>query len=41
MVRMGRFTYDLNALRDMPDGSHVQIAAAPTRTSGDAFAGAV
>ena len=35
LVRMGRFTYDLHALRDLPDGSHIQIAAAPTRTSGE------
>ncbi|MEE6287211.1 cyclophilin-like fold protein [Georgenia sp. MJ173] len=31
LVRMGRFTYDLDALRDLPDGSPIQITAAPTR----------
>lgn len=30
LVRMGRFTYDLNALRELPDGSRIQITAAPT-----------
>lgn len=33
LVRMGYFTYDLSSLRDLPDGSRIEIAAAPTRTS--------
>lgn len=33
LVRIGRFSYDLDSLRDLPDGSRIEIAAAPTRTS--------
>jgi hypothetical protein len=33
---MGRFTYDLHALRDLPDGSRIQVTAAPPRTPDDA-----
>lgn len=30
LVRMGRFDFDLDALRAFPDGTHIHIAAAQT-----------
>lgn len=32
LVRMGRFTYDLDALRNLPDGSIIQITMATEGT---------
>ncbi|SDD85978.1 Cyclophilin-like [Sanguibacter gelidistatuariae] len=32
LVRMGRFSYDLSALRALPDGTRIHIALAPTDT---------
>ncbi|WP_238165469.1 cyclophilin-like fold protein [Kribbella caucasensis] len=37
LVRMGRFTYDLQALRDLPDGTRIQITAASTPNSSGAM----
>lgn len=31
LVRMGRFMYDLQSLREMPNGTRIQIASVPTR----------
>jgi hypothetical protein len=31
LVRMGRFSYDLDVLRDLPDGSRIRIMVAPDR----------
>lgn len=33
LVRMGRFTHDLDALRDLPDGTRIRITTAPTRSA--------
>lgn len=33
LVRVGRFSYDLDALRNLPDGARIRIAVASTRAS--------
>lgn len=33
LVRMGRFSHDLSALQALPDGTHIQIAAAPAHST--------